>query len=154
MRVMMPNYTIMTVEKTIAVSELRLKFNGRDVRLCECATDIVYANAIAFFPETNSMTTGGAVLLGNLSNEFVREALASLVRDGHIDLTGLKLQGTQPLVSSYVVDNGVSGAYMLKGYEVNMCCAHELGYPFMGGAIPAVSEAEDVDDAGEEEDDG
>ena len=35
MRVMMPNGTLVTVEKAIPVNELRISFNGREMRLCE-----------------------------------------------------------------------------------------------------------------------
>lgn len=152
MRVLMPNGTVMSVEKAIAISEKRLTFNGKDIRLCESATDIVYANAVAFFPETSvhgGMATGDAILFGNLSNEFVREVLASLVQQGYIDLSGLKLQKVQLSASHYVFDQGESDAYMVQGCGVDMC----FGYPFMGMAAPAVNNAEDVEDAGEEDDD-
>ncbi len=95
-------------------------------------------------------------MLGNLSNEFCQGVLASLVRQGYTDLSGLKLQKAQP-VSSYVFDHGASGAYMLQGYEVSMCCANALGYPpFVGGESPVASEAEDgegAEEAGEEDSD-
>lgn len=156
MRVMLPKGIIMSVERVIAVSEQRMAFNGRDVRLCEGASDIAYANAIAFFSGASvhgncGMATGDAVLFGNLSNGFVREVLDSLVRQGYVDLSGLKLQKAQLPASCYVFDNGASEAYMIQGYDVNMCC----GYPFMG-VIPAAvnnAEAEDAEDAGEEDDD-
>ena len=154
MRVMMPNGTVMTIEKVCAVSEQRIAFNGREVRLCECATDIALANGVSFLSEANvhDIATGGTTLLGNLSNDFVREVLASLVRQGYVDLSGLKLQKAQPMVSSYVFDNGASGAYMLQGFEANMCCANALGYhPFMAGDCPVESEAEDVKEDGEED---
>lgn len=149
MRVMLPKGTVVTIEKVIPVSEQRVAFNGRSVRLCEGATDMAYANAIAFFSEANvqSVATGVSVLLGNLDNEFVRGVLASLVRQGYVDLSGLKLQKEQLSTTlDYVFDNGASAAYMLQGFEVNMCC----GYPFMGGTSP-VYKAEDVEDAREEE---
>ena len=154
MRVLMPNGIVMTVEKVISVCETRLESNGRSVRLCEGATDIAFANAIAFFPEGSAhgacgMASGDAFLIGNLSNEFARGVLASLVRQGYVDLSGLKLQKAQLPVSCYVLDGGASEAYMIQGFEVNMCC----GYPFMGMAAPAVSNAEDAEDAGEEDDD-
>ena len=149
MRVLMPSGIVMTVERAIAVCEQRTSFNGRSVRLCEGATDMAYANAIAFFSEANvqSVATGVSVLLGNLSNGFVREVLDSLVRQGYVDLSGLKLQKEQLSTTlDYVFDNGASAAYMLQGFEVNMCC----GYPFMSGTSP-VYKSEDVEDAREEE---
>lgn len=154
MRVMMPNGTVMTIEKVCAVSEQRIAFNGREVRLCECATDIDSANGVSFLSKSNvhDIATGGTALLGNLSNDFVREVLASLVRQGYVDLSGLKLQKAQPMVSSYVFDNGASGAYMLQGFEANMCCANALGYhPFMAGDCPVESKAKDVEEDREED---
>ena len=99
MRVMMPNGTVMAIEKAVAVSEQRIVFNGREVRLCECATDIALANGVSFLSEAkvNGFATGGTTLLGNLSNDFVREVLASLVQQGYVDLSDLKLQKTQPV---------------------------------------------------------
>ena len=73
MRVMMPNGTVMEVAKVVAVCEQRLTYNGRDMRLCEKSTDIVYANGLGFFPNAQGsfdVATGDAVLLGNLSNSF------------------------------------------------------------------------------------
>lgn len=153
MRILMPNGTVMSVEKGIAVCETRQPHNGKIVRLCEGATDIAFANAIAFLPEASvhgGMATGDAVLFGNLSNEFVREVLASLVQQDFVDLSDLKLQKAQLPASCYVFDNGASEAYMIQGYDVNMCC----GYPFMGGnfsVASAVEDAEDIEDAGEED---
>ena len=134
MRVLMPNGAAMSIERAIAVSETRLAFNGRNVRLCEQASDMAYANAVAFFSEASGMATSGAILLGNLENGFVRGVLASLVQHDFVDLSGLKLQKAQLPASCYVFDNGASDAYMLQGFEVNMCC----GY---------------AEDAGEEDDD-
>ena len=155
MRVMLPNGTVMEVAKVVAVCEKRLSYNDRDIRLCEKAADIVYANGVAFFPDAHGsfdVATGGAVLLGNLSNSFISVILASLVQEGAIDLSDLKLQKKQPLATQYVFDNGKSDAYMLSGFEVNMDCADTMGYPFVNGQFPAVSEAEDEDeDAGEED---
>ncbi len=155
MRVMLPNGTIMEVAKVVVVCEHRFTFNGRSHRLCECATDIASANGVVFSPEKD-IATGGAVMLGNLSNEFCQGVLASLVRQGYTDLSGLKLQKAQP-VSSYVFDHGASGAYMLQGYEVGMCCANVLGCPpFVAGESPVASEAEDgegAEEAGEEDGD-
>ncbi len=151
MRVMMPNGTVMEVAKVVVVCEQRFEFNERSHRLCECATNIAYANGVVFFPDQD-IATGGAVMLGNLSNEFCQGVLASLVRQGYTDLSGLKLQKAQPLVSSYVFDHGASGAYMLQGYEVGMCCANVLGCPpFVAGESPVASEAEDGEDGGEED---
>ncbi len=157
MRVMMPNGNVISVKKAVTVCEQRVAFNGREVRLCECAGVVADANAIAFLTEAGvqdicNVTIGGTVLLGNLSNEFVRGVLASLVRQGYVDLIGIKLQKAQPLVSSYVLDGGASGAYILQGYEASMCCANNaLGYPFMAGESPVASEAEDGEDGGEED---
>ena len=157
MRVMLPNGTVMEVAKVVAVCEKRLSYNDRDIRLCEKAADIVYANGVAFFPDAHGsfdVATGGAVLLGNLSNSFISVVLDSLVQEGAIDLSDLKLQKKQPLTTQYVFDNGVSDAYMLNGFEVNMSCAETMGYPFVNGPFPAVCEAEDEDeDAGEEDSD-
>ena len=153
MRVMLPNGTVMEVAKVVAVCEQRLTFNDRDIRLCEKAADIVYANGIAFFPDAHGsfdVATGGAVLLGNLSNSFISVILASLVQEGAIDLSDLKLQKKQPLTSHYKFDNGVSDPYLLSGFEVNMSCAETMGYPFVNGPFPS-SEAED---AGEHESEG
>ena len=152
MRISMPNGTVMPVEKAIAVCETRQPHNGKIVRLCEGATDIAFANAVAFFPETSvhgGMAAGDAVLFGNLSNEFVREVLASLVQQDFVDLSDLKLQKAQLPASRYVFDNGASEAYMIQGWDVNMCCASALGHPFMGMVPPAVS---NVGDAGEDDD--
>ena len=154
MRVMMPNGTVMTIEKVCAVSEQRIAFNGREVRLCECATDIDLANGVSFLSKANvhDIATGGTALLVTLANDFVREVLASLVRQGYVDLSGLKLQKAQPMVSSYVFDNGASGAYMLQGFEANMCCANALGYhPLIAWDCPVESEAKDVKEDGEED---
>ena len=164
MRVLMPNGNLLAIKKAIAVAEMRVAFNGRDIRLCEKASDIADANAIVFLPEAGvqdicDVTLGGAALLGNLKNDLVRSVLASLVRQGYVDLSDLKLQKTQPLVSHYKSDNGASGAYLIFGYEASACLAAVPEYPFMGGAFPAMSEAgdaedsEDVGDAGEEDDD-
>ena len=157
MRVMLPNGTVMEVAKVVAVCEKRLSYNDRDIRLCEKAADIVYANGVAFFPDAHGsfdVATGGAVLLGNLSNSFISVILASLVQEGAIDLSDLKLQKKQPLTTQYVFDNGVSDAYLLQGFEVNMSCADALGYPSISGGCPVWSEAEDEDeDAGEEDSD-
>lgn len=96
------------------------------------------------------------MVLLNLKNDLVRGVLASLVRQGYVDLSDLKLQKTQPLVSQYKFDNGTSGAYLIFGYEASACLAAVPGYPFMGMAAPAVNNAEDsedAEDAGEEDDD-
>lgn len=155
MRVLMPNATIMEIESVFAVSEQRFAFNGREVRLCECAKDISFANGLVFWHESSSMATESTTLIGNLSNEFVKGVLASLARQGYTDLSGgLKLQKTQPMVTDYVFDGGVSGAYMIQGFDARMCCGANPMYPFMGGAMPNVSKAEDVEDeedAGEED---
>ena len=157
MRIMLPNGTVMTVEKAIAFCEQRVAFNGRVERLCERVADLTYANSLGFFSDAQgsfNVVTGGTTLLGNLSNEFVREVLASLVRQGYVDLSDLKLQKKQSLVSQYVFDNGASGAYMLQGVDADMGCT---GYPFMNEPIPAVSEAEDAEEReaeGAEEEDG
>ena len=158
MRVMLSNGNVLSISKAVAVTEMRVDFNGRDVRLCEKASDIVYANAIAFITEAGvqdicDVTMGGTVLLGNLKNDFVRGVLTSLVRQGYTDLSDLKLQKTQPLVSNYVFDNGASRAYMLQGYEASACFG---AVPFMGmgGVFPAGNNAgdfEDDEDAGEED---
>ena len=157
MRVMLPNGTVMEVAKVVAVCEQRLTFNDRDIRLCEKAADIVYANGVAFFADAHGsfdVATGGAVLLGNLSNSFISVILASLVQEGAIDLSDLKLQKKQPLTTQYVFDNGKSDAYMLSGFEVSLSCADALGYPSISGGCPVWSEAEDEDeDAGEEDSD-
>lgn len=154
MRAMLPNGSVLSLSKAIPIAELKVAFNGRDMRFSEKAADIAYANAIAFITEGGvqdicDVTMGGTVLLGNLSNDFVRGVLSSLVRQGYTDLSDLKLQKTQPLVSQYKFDNGASGAYMLQGYEASACFATVPGYPFMGmgGVFPAVSEAEDAEDA-------
>lgn len=156
MRVMLPNGNVLSLSKAIAITELRVAFNGRDMRFSEKAADIAYANAIAFITEGGvqdicDVTMGGTVLLGNLSNDFVRGVLSSLVRQGYTDLSDLKLQKTQPLVSQYKFDNGASGAYLLKGYEASACFA-TVPFMGMGGVFPAVSEAEDAADAEDAED--
>lgn len=157
MRVMLPNGTVMEVAKVVAVCEKRLSYNDRDIRLCEKAADIVYANGVAFFPDAHGsfdVATGNAIMLGNLSNSFISVILASLVQEGAIDLSDLKLQKKQPLTSHYKFDNGVSDPYLLSGFEVNMNCAETMGYPSMSGGCPVWSEAEDEDeDAGEEDSD-
>lgn len=164
MRVLMPNGNLLSIKKAIAVAEMRVAFNGRDIRLCEKASDIAAANAIVFLSEAGvqdicDVTMGGTALLGNLKNDLVRGVLASLVRQGYVDLSDLKLQKTQPLVSQYKFDNGTSGAYLIFGYEASACLAAVPGYPFMGMAAPAVNnaedseDAEDAEDAGEEDDD-
>lgn len=162
MRVLMPSGTVMEISKAIAICEQRVAFNGRVERMCECAKDIVYANGIIFLPDTRAYNGCGVVpvddvLLGNLSNEFVKGVLASLVRQGYVDLTDLRLQEAQPSASHYVFDNGKSDAFMIRGFDVSLCCTNVLGYPF-SGPIPAVSEAEDAgeresegEDAGEED---
>ena len=144
MRVLMPNGNLLSIKKAIAVAEMRVAFNGRDIRLCEKASDIAAANAIVFLPEAGvqdicDVTMGGTALLGNLKNDLVRGVLASLVRQGYVDLSDLKLQKTQPLVSQYKFDNGTSGAYLIFGYEASACLAAVPGYPFMGMAAPAGS---------------
>lgn len=161
MRVLLPTGTIMEVAKVVAVCEQRLFFNGRDMRLCERASEAVFANAIAFFHDAHGsfdVAAGGAVLLGNLSNSFISVILASLVQEGYIDLSDLKLQKKQPLTSHYKFDNGVSDAYLLSGFEVNMSCAETMGYPSMSGGCPVWSEDDDTEeddtedeDAGEED---
>ena len=98
MRVLLPTGTIMEVAKVVAVCEQRLTYNGRDLRLCEKAADIAYANGIGLFPEAQGsfdVATGNAIMLGNLSNEVVREVLTSLVIKEWVDLSSLKLQKKQ-----------------------------------------------------------
>lgn len=155
MRIMLPNGTVMTVEKAIAFCEKRVAFNGRVERLCERAADLTYANALGFFSDAQgsfNVVTGGTTLICNLAPEFVREVLESLTRDGYINLSSLKLQKKQPLTSQYVFDNGASGGYILQGLEADMNCT---GYPFVNGPIPTVSEVEDADeDDAEDEDAG
>ena len=158
MRVLLPTGTIMEVAKVVAVCEQRLTYNGRDLRLCEKAADIAYANGIGLFPEARGsfdVATGNdAIMLGNLSNEVVREVLTSLVIKEWVDLSSLKLQKKQLMTTQYVFDNGVSDAYLLSGFEVNVSCADALGYPSANGPFSAVCEAEDEDeDAGEEDSD-
>lgn len=159
MRILMPNGTVMEIAKAIAVCEQRLFFNGRTMRLCEKATDIVFANGIAFLPETRAydgcgMAPADSVMIGNLDNSFISAVLTSLVESAHINLSDLKLQKKQPLATQYVFDNGKSDAYMLSGFEVSLSCADALGYPFVNDQFPAVCEAEDEDeDAGEEDSD-
>lgn len=159
MRVLMPNgIRVMTVDSVIAISEKRPKFNGRVERLCEPAKEAGYANALAFFPAERNrdcFSTAGAVMIGNLPNEFVRSVIDSLMRTGTADFSEVKLQKAQPVASGYVFDNGgKAGAYMQEGYEVDMCCASVVGYPFMGGPRPKVSvESNEVDDAEEENED-
>lgn len=151
MRVMLPNGTAMEIAKVVAVCEQRLVFNGRDMRLCERTQDVALANGLGLFTQVNSsfnVVTEGTVLLGNLSNEFVRGVLSSLAQFGWVDLTDLKLQEKQPLTTQYVFDNGKSGAYILQGFDANMSCADAL--PFVNGPFPS-SEAEDV---GERESEG
>lgn len=156
MQVLLPNGTLMSVEKVVAVCEQRVPFNGRKNRLCECASELAYANAMAFSPaeasrgiDCFSLSTSGTVLIGNLSNEFVRETLSALTAQGYCDLSGLKLQKSKPSVNSYVCDNGESAAYILQGYEASVCCGNALGLPLMSWA-PPVDEAEDE---AEEDDD-
>lgn len=161
MRVMMPNGTLVTVEKAIPVNELRISFNGREMRLCERATEIGCANGISFLTRIHDncgMPTEDT-FIGNLRNESVREVLESLVRDGYVDLSGsgLKLQKARlmAIASDFKFDNGESGAYLLQGYEA-ACFTAVPGYPpfmGMGGAIPTMSKVEDAEDAGEEDDD-
>jgi len=159
MRVLMPNgIRLMTVDRVIALVEKRPSFNGRVERLCEPAKEVGFANAIALFPFSDNrdcFSVTGAVMLGNLKNEYVRGVLDSLVRTGFADLSSVKLQKTQPVATGYVFDNGgKAGAYMLEGYEVDVCCASVVGYPFMGGPRPKVSvESNEVDDAEEENED-
>ena len=74
---------------------------------------------------------------GVLQLRLQLRVLASLVRQGYVDLSDLKLQKTQPLVSQYKFDNGTSGAYLIFGYEASACLAAVPGYPFMGMAAPA-----------------
>ena len=83
MRVLMLNDNLLSIKKDIAVAEMRVAFNGRDIRLCEKASDIAAANAIVFLPEAGvqdicDVTMGGTALLGNLKNDLVRGVLASL----------------------------------------------------------------------------
>ena len=139
MRVLLPTGTIMEVAKVVAVCEQRVAFNGRVMRLCERASDAVFANAIAFFPDAQGsfdVATGNAILLGNLSNEVVREVLTSLVIKEWVDLSSLKLQKKQLMTTQYVFDNGVSDAYLLSGFEVNVSCADAMGYPSVSGGCP------------------
>lgn len=158
MRVMMPNGTVVAVEKAVAIAEKRPEFNGQTVRLSAPATDIAFANGVAFLSQAKvqDIAMGDAVFVGNLQNESVREVLATLVRQEYVDLSDLRLQKTQLLVSNYVVDDGISGAYIIKGLEA-WSCANALGYPFMNGAVPTMGEAtdtedtEDAEDAGEED---
>lgn len=153
MRILMPNSEVIEVKKAIAVSEQRIAFNGRDVRLCEKASDMAFANAIVFSEESvHGMAPEEAILLGNLENGFVRGVLASLVQQGYADLSGLRLQKEQLPTSSYVFDHGKSQPYMLRGFEATMCCASALGYPFMGGNFSVASEAEDAEDTEEDDD--
>lgn len=153
MRILMPNGEVIEVKKAIAVSEQRIAFNGRDVRLCEKASDMAFANAIVFSEESvHGMAPEEAILLGNLENGFVRGVLASLVQQGYTDLSGLRLQKEQLPTSSYVFDHGKSQPYMLRGFEATMCCASALGYPFMGGNFSVASEAEDAEDTEEDDD--
>lgn len=153
MRILMPNGEVIEVKKAIAVSEQRIAFNGRDVRLCEKASDTAFANAIVFSEESvHGMAPEEAILLGNLENGFVRGVLASLVQQGYADLSGLRLQKEQLPTSSYVFDHGKSQPYMLRGFEATMCCASALGYPFMGGNFSVASEAEDAEDTEEDDD--
>ena len=153
MRILMPNGEVIEVKKAIAVSEQRIAFNGRDVRLCEKASDMAFANAIVFSEESvHGMAPEEAILLGNLENGFVRGVLASLVQQGYADLSGLRLQNEQLPSSSYVFDHGKSQPYMLRGFEATMCCASALGYPFMGGNFSVASEAEDAEDTEEDDD--
>ena len=154
MRAMMPDSNVLSIKKALAITEMRVAYNGRDIRLCEKASDIAYANAIAFITEAGvqdicDVTMGGTVLLGNLKNDFVRGVLSSLVRQGYTDLSDLRLQKTQPLVSNYKFDNGASGAYMLQGYEASACFG---AVPCMGGVVPAGNNAGDFEDAEDSED--
>lgn len=153
MRVMLPNGMVMTFEKAIAFCEQRVAFNGRVERLCERVADLTYANAIGLFSDAQSsfnVVTGGTTLICNLTNEFVREVLTSLVRQGYVDLSNLKLQKKQPLTSQYVFDNGASGGYILQGLEADMNCT---GYPFVNGPIPTLSEGEDAEECENEGED-
>ncbi|MDE6590233.1 MAG: hypothetical protein K2K53_07810, partial [Oscillospiraceae bacterium] len=160
--VMLPNGNVLSIKKALAASELRMDFNGRNIRLCETAINIADANAISFLCEAAvqdicNVTPGNDVFIGNLRNEFVREVLESLVRDGYVDLSGLKLQKVRlmSIPSDYKFDNGESGAYLLQGYEAASCFTAVPGYPPLmgrGGAIFAVAEdAEDAEDTGEED---
>lgn len=156
MRVLISTGLVMEITKAVAVCEQRVAFNGREIRQCERAADIAYANGIAFVSEAKvqdfcGMTPGGTVLIGNLSNEFVREVLASLVQHECADLSSLKLQKAQAPASRYTFDNGVSDAYMIQGYEASMCCVNDMGYPFLNGESPAASETEDDEDDEEED---
>lgn len=158
MRVMLPNGTAMEIAKVVAVCEQRLVFNGRDMRLCERTQDVTQANGLGLFTQVNgsfNVVTEGTVLLGNLSNEVVRDVLTSLVRQGYVDLSDLKLQKKQSAATCYVFDNGKSGAYILQGFDANVSCAD--AFPFVNGPFPS-SEAEDSEeresegeDAGEED---
>ena len=158
LRVLMPNGALVTVEKAIPVNELRISYNGREMRLCERATEIGCANGLSFLTRVhdNCGMPMGDTFIGNLRNEFVREVLESLVRDGYVDLSGLKLQKVRlmAIASDYKFDNGESGAYLLQGYEA-ACFTAVSGYPpLMSGAFPTMSKAEDVEDeedAGEED---
>ena len=155
MRVLLPTGTIMEVAKVVAVCEQRLTYNGRDLRLCEKASDIAYANGIGLFHEARGsfdVATGNdAIMLGNLSNEVVREVLTSLVIKEWVDLSSLKLQKKQLMTTQYVFDNGVTDPYLLSGFEVNIGCADAMGYPSVSGGCPVWSEAEDT---GERESEG
>lgn len=156
MRILTPNGTLVTVEVAIPSIETRIPFNGREMRFCERATSLASANGIGFFTRVHDncgVATGESFFIGNLSNEFVREVLATLMRQKYLNLSDLNIQKTQPVVSNYKFDNGISGAYMLRGLEAGMCCA-EAFVPFMGGSCSVASEAEDAEndeDAGEED---
>ena len=147
MRVLMPNGTLVTVEAAIPSIETRIPFNGREMRFCERATSLASANGIGFFARVHDNFGMAAqdVFIGNIPNGLVREILATLVRQEYLDLSDLKLQKTQPMVSNYKFDGGISRSYMLRGFEAGMCCAEAV--PFMGMATPSAGEAEDAEDA-------
>lgn len=153
MRVLI-NGTAMEVERIVPICEQRYAYNGREDRKVETASKIDYANGLAFLPAQNSghdifcAAIGSSfmpVMLGNLSNAFVKETLASLTKQGFADFSDLKLQKEKIVTASYTFDNGESDAYMVRGYEVNMCFGSPMtGFPFMNGENPAESDAEDA----------
>lgn len=117
---------ILEVTEVKAVCEARPFFDGRKFRLIEVTKNMKYANGLLIVPDAEknmgcgSIGTGNQILYGNLSHEFVDEAMDLLASKGYLDLSGLELQPKQDYALKYNFDEAMGKAYKVDGYDAMM----------------------------------
>lgn len=127
MKVIKPNGTIVNVCKVKTYAERIISFNGDTLKYSKEAKDIDSANALVFIlNQDNSFDSfGNNFILGNLTQDKLRDVLDDIVITDYVDLTKFDLQESPKTCNlfsqNYAIDNGVSKPYF-SDYIENICC--------------------------------